>query len=565
MGKSKGTGGDGCCCGGCWDVPADSEVSSTARVIEVQQYCCRCIPRFLCVTVTDGDTTQSTLIERTCSSGGADGPVQFRGVVQVGTFSGSMQISLEVRSGQCWIVWTIASLSLGDEKQISQTTLPDEGECDYGMKQKDCVEFGGTWTIGEGQTLTIAMPDVLDIATLIECAGCRCLPRCFCMSIYSRDIMGEITYVGSNVVTCATLEREPLTDCGDPDFYPGDRYAQWAMNGWNVVLRGGFEPPPASATVITGTARSLTPCTLTGALMFGDEFEHIIDASGGSVAVTYFFSVADRTGLKMRWAGRSHNAESTTTFAAWNWTTSSWDTLGSVAGRAAADTINRTFRSNLTTAHTGTGANVGQIRIRITAASCTELHSDVLRVVTDRCCKLELIPPQSVTPTTSVLPFDLSQPGNCPFPNPSWTFNATDGKEYVVGLNPAWCGGICGGVSTNCCDRPIPTTVFADVWVDCPGCTGIPVTVALTSSTGAIWEGTGTMCGSPVTVRLSCVGATWQIFVEGAGACSFTGNAISVTCTPLSIVFQGMFAGGIGCCGVGSMDTSVAITVTVVE
>jgi hypothetical protein len=195
-----------------------------------------------------------------------------------------------------------------------------------------------------------------------------------------------------------------------------------------------------------------------------------------------------------------------------------------------------------------------------------ELYTDLCRIKTAKCCQLELTPPYGIVPTTTIEKLNLADEGNCPSPFKFWSFTDEDETEWYVSISCSWCGGNCGTVSTGCCPRPISRTLFAEVLIDCPTCTQ-PFTVPLIDSTGAgIWEGTGTHCGEEFRMTLSCGGNGWRVVSSGAGACSFTGDAVAVDCEPLNIEFAGEFAGGIGCCGVsGGAVTTAPITITVIE
>jgi len=103
------------------------------------------------------------------------------------------------------------------------------------------------------------------------------------------------------------------------------------------------------------------------------------------------------------------------------------------------------------------------------------------------------------------------------------------------------------------------------VTIGCGSCEGTATVPLFSDAAGTIWEGTGTHCNLPLSVSLSCASGFWSISVEGAGACSFADTAGSVDCDPFYLTFAGRFAGGIGCCGVGSVDTDVSISIVVFE
>lgn len=562
MAKSKGSSCGSCCCGGCWSPPHDSE-AATSEIIAVQQYCCKCIPRFLCVSILDSYGSSSFFFTRTCSTG-SGGAVQFVGNVAIDNQSASMTIGLEVVDSLCYLKWNVSSLSLNGQSLIDHTQQASDYQCKYGMKTKACVEFGGEWDLGSGRTLTISIPNSLDIFNLIKCAGCKCMCRCLCMSIWKIPNGGSLQLIGSNELVCAELIKTPYDDCGITGFYEGDYKAVWSSSGWSVELKGGNEIVPYSRTIVAGTEQPYSPCTIGGALFYSDEYEHEITSASNTSSVIYEFDSEDRKGLSLKWIGRSHNEDSYVVFEAYDWTSSTWITLGSVSGRPSTTTLDTFFNSNLEAKYTGTGVNQGIIKIKLTSLNSLSLHSNLLRIITDRCCELELIPPDSVTPTSTISKVNLSQEGNCPSPFKFWNFFDTNGDEWYITIECSWCGDSCGSVSTGCCPRTIPKTLFAEITMGCSGCAGTTTVVPIISTTSAVWDGSVYFCGQLLEVSFSCNGSNQWVITVDYGVCTYTGTSSSVSCDPFNVDFSGNLGGGIGCCP-GTSDSSTSITITVLE
>lgn len=558
----KGAGQGKCCCGGCWSPPTDPRAATTADPVEVQAFCCRCIPRFLCWSIGDAYGTSYTLLSRDCSSTGEDGqpytggPIQFRGNMTVNGDLRTIVVRLEVDSyGVCSIVWSIAETGDSGSREIDHADV-------YDGVAAACYNFGGTWELYDGSTLTLEPPEGFDISSHIACGGCSCICKCLCISVLSQAPDGTVTIVGTNEVVCGVVETASVSNCA------GTRTAQvssgsWTTyEGWQVILPGGAEGPPESCTVSTGTEVSYAPCTLPAILYFADEEIHIINAASGDVVAVYQWNIEDRTPIRVSWVGYVLGEAATAYFQAYNWSTTAWDALGSQAGQAAAGW--KFQRYQLGADYVGTGVNEGIVKIRVSAENATSLSTDMLRLQTTRCCKLELLPP--VEPAETLTKCDLSDPSNCPTVFHAWQFEDVDGVLWYVSIDCAWCGSQCGSVFTACCDRPVPRTLFAEVTVDCPSCITTFVVPLLANEAGSIWDGSGLMCTEPFSLSLSCDGTTWHIqTTAGPGACSFSGDATTAECEPLYLVFSGFYAGGIGCCGFGSMDTMVAITIVVFE
>lgn len=564
MAKAKGTGSGSCCCGGCWIPPTDPRAATTADIIDVQQYCCRCIPRYLCATISGatGYDSSSVLLTRFCGADYEGSPIQYAGSISWDGVLVTIRVRLTVVYEVCYIEWEIPDEGESGSIAIDHSQYASEYDCAAGMTTEACVNFGGTWELSD-RTLTLAPPSMLDIASNIDCAGCSCMCRCLCMSIASQESGGNFSITGSNEVVCAVLTETEYFNC-DSSRSEILKTSGWTSNGWMVRLVGGVDEPPLSRTVNTGTETSFAPCSITDLLRSGDGDAHEIADDAGTVLVTYRWDIDERTPLSIRWLGRSHDEYSTVEFEAYNWTTTSWDSLGTVAGRAGAVAVNRFFKSDLGTDYVGTGLDEGTVDIRIRATGCSELQTDLLRLTTTRCCKLELIPPESVVPTTTLEKFDLSLTGNCANPFKFWNFEDESGTTWYISIDCSWCDGTCGTVSTECCPRPVSRTLFAEVTIDCPTCIESPFVVPLIGD-GSIWDGEATHCAVPFNVSLACEGNAWTISVEGAGACSFSGTADTTDCDPFNLTFSGTFGGGVGCCGPFGGAVTPAISITVIE
>jgi len=568
--RSKGTGGAGCCCGGCWSPPSDGRSASTADIIAVQQACCRCIPKYLCATLSasEGYDDSNTLLERFCGSeldgdnpypGGA---VQFIGTLYRDGDPVNIRVRLVVHYDVCFIEWDIPELGDSGSREINHNQSAGSYDCELGMKTEACVNFGGTWELSD-RTLTLAPPEMLDIQSNIDCAGCRCMCKCLCMSIFSEAVDGLTTVVASNEVVCSAIETTEQFNC-DSSLTEDTRQAVWESNGWVVSLGGKSDSPPSIKTISVGTQTALG-CNLQDTFRFADGFEHVIEAASGSVVVTYEWNIGTETPLSFRWIGRSYEEDSVALFEFYNWTSSQWEEVGQAGGRPITTDVNRLVKSRLGAEHTGAGGDLGRVILRITLFYGTELTTDLLRLTYTECCELALSPPAGIAPTAPIPPLRLTPPSTCPTVFHAWQFTDTNGVNWTVSIDCAWCGGKCGTVFTGCCSRPIARTLFAEVSIDCPTCTD-PFVVALIDVGGGTWSGQGVHCGQPFDVTFACSGTGWVISCLGAGACSFSGSATSTDCDPFNVEFSGQFGGGLGCCGPsGPPVTTTNINIVVFE
>lgn len=555
---SKGAGAGGCCCNGCHGVPNDNREGAGAlqNVLAIQQYCCRCVPRYLCVTVDES----SFMIGRNCSTADYSGDaIIFTGSIRIGTSSYTINVRLGVLYEVCYLSWDIPDLEYSDSKAITHETPADPYVCNDGMASDDCgAGFGGTWEMPNGMQLTISKTDALPIKDAIDCSGCDCICKCMCVSIYSKDTSGSYTVVAQNEVVCGLIVEEVDSYEG-----PNIKYALWEITGgWKIAIGGQSRWPPHTCVITSGT-QTIPAYPLYSVLQFNDELYHVLS---GTVDAEYQFGIDYRKPYWLQWVGYLQDETKTATLTIWNWLSSSWDDLFTITGQSSTIDVRRIKRVQLDPdAHVGTGADEGKVKVRVQMPDGGELHSTRLILETDQCCRASLTVPPEV-PADPPPEIQLTGSHACPNPRLFWNFTDDDGVEWTVTTDCAWCNSQCGSVSTTCCERPVPNTLFAEITIDCT-CAPTTFVIPLYATTGSIWDGEGTMCGSPFTVTLSCGSGGWHIRVEGAGACSFEDDAFMPECEPLYLSWAGSYAGGLGCCGPSDLPhiSGTTISIVVVE
>lgn len=581
-----------CCCGGCWESPHDG-ATTTAFVSKVQGFCCKCVPKYLCASITPiypgtgsgtgtrfttEDDATSVLLDKFCPpSQNADTPIQYTGNLNVNGSLHLVVVRFNVSNNNCVLEWTIDSLDLSGSRLIDPNETGTGSSC---QKIKACVDFGGTWSISANETFSLSVPETLDISKNIKCGTCKCMCKCLCMSVASRSSGGSITIEGSNQIVCATIIEDTFYNCSETE-QEVIRTAVWEYDGWKIELSGNDDWPFSDYTVLTGTEQQ-TPCEdITKVLRFNDNEVHTITAQSGNVVIEYESStVLANVPISFLWMGQSNNSTSATQFQIFNWSLNSWQFVKTVKGRQSGS-ANRVVRYTLKANEYGVVDSNNVVKIRIITTNATALKTDLLRLKTTECCALTLTPKPGIvlpggtgtgsstgsgnaTSSNSLEPVYLSSPENCPSVFKFWNFLDAADTEWYVTIDCSWCNNKCGTVATSCCEKPVPRSLVAEVFIDCPTCTS-PFSVLLNSTTGSLWEGVGLHCNQQFNVSFACSGTQWQVSVSGAGACSFFGTANALSCDPLYVVFNGQFGGGIGCCGVGSMDTSVPISITVFQ
>lgn len=132
-----------------------------------------------------------------------------------------------------------------------------------------------------------------------------------------------------------------------------------------------------SATLTTGTQSSGTYTNTSES----NNTRHVIADSAGALDLYYEFGIGgDGIANTVSYEGYVNGANDTISVYARNWGSSAWEQIGSIVGKnQSADDMQQWL---LTTAHTGTGANLGLVRIRFLGSGLTSatLNTDRLLV-----------------------------------------------------------------------------------------------------------------------------------------------------------------------------------------
>lgn len=591
-----------CCCGGCWEPPHDGS-ATTAAIIKVQQFCCKCVPKYLCAALTpvypgtgtssstgtqftNLDDAATVLLEKYCPpQQNSNTPIQYSGNLLVNGSDRQVIVRFGINeNNECYLEWEIASLDLSGSRLIDHTETGTGTHC---QKTKACFDFGGEWYVDDQTIFSLKVPNTLDISKHINCSSCKCMCSCLCVSVASKSANGAITIEGSNQIVCSEIQELTFTNCSESQTEIV-KSAVWQYDGWVFELSGTDDWPFNNYALLTGTEQEKLCEDITKLLRFNDSEFHHLTSDNGVVEIVYEASVPiENKPISFKWFGQVANENSNYSFFVFNWDTNTWTHIRSFAGRPDNPAVNKYFRHILVNGQSGVVNDKNTVRVRIIAQNALSLKTDSFRLKTTKCCEIKvhpkpgiLLPGQnngtgsstgsfengeiSFLSSNNLAPVPLVTPTTCPSIFKFWNFVDTNDTEWYVTIDCSWCSGKCGTVATSCCSKPTPRVLIAEVSISCPNCQS-PFSVLLNSSTGAIWEGTGLHCNQQFNVTFSCSGSSWAISVSGSGACSYSGSAEAVSCDPMYVVFNGYFGGGIGCCGVGSMDTSVPISITVFE
>jgi hypothetical protein len=136
----------------------------------------------------------------------------------------------------------------------------------------------------------------------------------------------------------------------------------------NIAVTGAaLNATSGSRTITTGTGTGGVANT-TGV---DGVYDNIAD-SAGTIDFYYQFDLSATAGaaaVGVQWTGYVVGVVNTLKVYAYNWGGSSWDQIGTIVG--IAGTVNSVEEWELTNAHTGTGGNLGLVRIRFNATGLT--------------------------------------------------------------------------------------------------------------------------------------------------------------------------------------------------
>ena len=186
------------------------------------------------------------------------------------------------------------------------------------------------------------------------------------------DLSSDAFYAQGNdyqvVITAGTVNGVSVVGEVIAEFSINNRY-QTPLS----VGSAAISTPAESSVLTTGTeVNAFTDTeTLNG-------IRHEISDVAGALELYYQFDVGGNgIAVAVEMIGRMNGSNDAIGVFAWNWGASSWDQIGNLNGTNSSTDGGSEF--NLLTRHTGTGANLGKVRVRGFAASgltSATLHID---------------------------------------------------------------------------------------------------------------------------------------------------------------------------------------------
>ena len=175
----------------------------------------------------------------------------------------------------------------------------------------------------------------------------------------TNQVTADMTAISGDTVAADNLESQYDTTGLTGDTFPATQAALGNLATGSSAISVVAE----SDTVTTGT--EVNTYAVTDEV---DQVYHEITDVGGVMEVYYQFDVGGNgVASEVSMTGRLQGANDVIGVYAYNWVATAWDQIGSMQG--ANSTTDGASSFNLLTRHTGTGANIGKIRIRGYAAS----------------------------------------------------------------------------------------------------------------------------------------------------------------------------------------------------
>jgi hypothetical protein len=229
-----------------------------------------------------------------------------------------------------------------------------------------------------------------------------------------------------------------------------------AVSVSNIAVTGAaLNTTAASSTITTGTGTGGFANAATADLVY----DNVADAAG-TIDFYYQFNLSGTSGataVGVQWTGYVVGVVNTLKVYAYNWGATAWDQIGTVVG--IAGTTNGVEEWELTNSHTGTGGNLGLVRIRFNATGLTSAT-----VKTDRILCGYAVVPSNVDPWTIALPgsYGAGTAGN---------ILGNDTDPWSIALPASYGAGSAGyilGTNLNATitSRPTAASIATTVWQD---------------------------------------------------------------------------------------------------
>ena len=195
--------------------------------------------------------------------------------------------------------------------------------------------------------------------------------RVIAVDLNDTELPADIISISGDSTAADNLEAQYDTTGLTGDTFPS---TQAQVNNFAVGSAAISTVPrssPDGFVITTGSAEANTEDS-THAL---DGVTHDLEDTAGTTDCYYIFDVGGNgVPTTITWNGYINSVGDTYEFYAYNWAGTAWEQIGSRAGVNGTTVVTQDF--SLTTAHVGTGANLGLVRFRIYSTNGTKVATD---------------------------------------------------------------------------------------------------------------------------------------------------------------------------------------------
>lgn len=578
------------CCGGCGIPPRDQN-SPLDAIPSMAMYCCGCIPRAICLSISSNTGDLIKIIAPIDCSPPPDDPEP-------------VMYSVDVPINDQMMTFNFRFHIEGSPEKLCYFCLDVPGVSgsicvlvDRSYAVDFCSTFRGVWTLntssfGNGHYSSLSVTtsvadnvdlrqcDCLAITTDCEnvfpvgpsgCNGCDCVCRCVCFTVIKLDpndpgVSTEEVCLSEEELCVPVIPYS--NSCGGVS-----AIASWTRtDGWTCTisdeLRGGAVLSFGSFVLEKGSASGnpidVLNCLRNQTLLLTPDISGEIDAE------YWLYSDSSQPQMDLTVWAKTQDWGALVDVLAFNWATSEWGLIGTIDGTDSSAPFLPTTMvlSSDQTDNSGVSGHKGRSAFRFRSSTAARIELGVLIASVPRCCYVFLDPPAEFAFNSPPAPIPLKFPLTCPDLSLYWGLTTTQGVMYGIGVNCQNCGECAGVAAPLCCPEPIPRFLTASATLSCPnGCADF--VVPLISSAGtALWDGVlqEVFCGNQIQLSFACIGEG-QFSLGGQGAaCSLVVlYVVSVSCNPFRVEFSVEFTGGLGCCGPSDPFLTPSGTIVVTE
>ena len=441
--------GKDCCCNGCQQATAGS--SPEAFLKRLSQYCCRCLPKALCVNIAG----VRQMVPLKCETWTAGDPVLYTAKAQVNGEELTIGFRLTVEESEpydCFFCLVIPDLQIEgaipydcvllEKSNYYDPCYPEYDPCDE--VSEFCCDFATEWFVdvsyfGNGEIseidISTSLADNLSLKGEIACGNCDCICRCMCFSVGATGPSG----------TEFSMEEVCTDDPVEPVWFRSD--------GWRISLSGKSPVSLVDFNLVEGSSTGDAENILNSDM---DLTQTLQPNTSGILDARYIFDTGTKeAAIDLTWWASVEEAGAVVEIQVLKWETEEWEVMATLEG-LAPHPYYLPLTVGLNPDQTGTGSNEGQVSIRLYSETVTKIVTSYVEIVSPDCCMLSLGLPPYVDVIDLPVPIALKFPIECPNPFGFWELESADATFYSIGFSCVNCDACEGVTVIDCCPVQIP-------------------------------------------------------------------------------------------------------------